>query len=136
CSLAGTQRGTREGPQPARAVWARFLEGRVRVMKINRSMVAAVLMMVGSFSAMGCKKDATAQELPATPAQASATADQPVATPAPEPVKAASTTPVAANPSPATLMGPSSAGFIRPAPPPLRIEVPGRAPSGHHIFRR
>jgi hypothetical protein len=112
------------------------------VMKIHRSMLAAVVMMVGSLGAMGCKGNATqGAEAPATPAQAGTPVEAPAASaapapePAPEPVKAAAIAPSTST-SPGILAGPSGAPFVRPAPPPLRLEFPGVAPTAHHVFRR
>jgi hypothetical protein len=110
-------------------------------MKINRSMLAAVVMVVGSLSAMGCKQNAAPSAPPeaaATPAQATPAPEQPATTPAPapEPVKAASIGPIAPSTSPGILTGANGVRFVRPAPPALRIELPGAAPSGRHVFRR
>ena len=112
-------------------------------MKSNRSMLAAVVMVVGSFAAMGCNKSAmpgAPGEAATTPAQATPAPEQPAATPAPapepEPVKAATIAPSTPATSPGILTGANGIRLARPAPPPLRIEVPGMAPSTHHVFRR
>ena len=108
-------------------------------MKINRSMLAVVAMMLGSLSAMGCKQSAAQgapQEAATAPAQISAATEAPAESPAPapEPVKAASIGP-SGSPLSGIVSGPSGASFVRP-PPPLRVEVPGPAPSPDFTFVR
>jgi WXXGXW repeat (2 copies) len=94
-------------------------------MNLDRSMLVAVAMMVGSFSAMGCKQGSVAQD------------SAPAADNAPAEV-ASATTDVASQAvtSPGVAQDENGVRYARPAPPALRLETPGRAPSAHHVWQR
>ncbi|MFT3775482.1 MAG: hypothetical protein QM820_59805 [Minicystis sp.] len=98
-------------------------------MKLNGKALVAVVMMLGSMAAIGCKKTEApvTQEPEATPvAQDTGTGDD-VAT-------AAATAEAPAAEAHASVA--VSAGVRRPAPPALREESSGRAPSAHHVWQR
>jgi len=79
-------------------------------MKLNRSVLVAVTMMVGSVAGLGCKSKAAAAD-PTPPL------DQPAA---------------AATTDDATVA--ADATIAIPAPPAFREEIPAPAPSEHHVF--
>mgnify|MGYP001550325369 CR=1 FL=1 len=89
-------------------------------MKLNGKALVAVVAMFGSMAAVGCKKsgDAASEAAPApvTLQADTANADAPAAS------DERTTVTVAAG--------------TRAAPPALRVERPGRAPSAHHVWQR
>ena len=87
-------------------------------MKLNRSVLVAVAMMVGSLSAMGCKKGATPEDTSKEQAAAPVAVQPEAEAPA---VKEDVTTVLAVR---------------APAPPALRVEVQGPAPSPRHRWTR
>jgi hypothetical protein len=96
-------------------------EGRT-VMNLNGKSLVAVAMVLGAMATMGCKKPATLAAEPETapvaqPTETTATADAPATTDERTSVSV-------------------SAGANRPAPPALRAENPGRAPSARHAWQR
>jgi len=94
-------------------------------MKRMGNVLVAVAMMVGALGATGCTKagDQAAQQDGAPVAEPAAQNDAPAADDAPAP--ADDTTAV------------MQASITRlPAPPAVRVEVPGVAPSAHHVWQR
>ena len=91
--------------------------------RIGRALVA-VAMMVGALGAVGCKKSND----PATQQDSA-----PVAQPTAEAPKVDA--PAAAQGEATTVIKASATARL-PAPPVLRVENPGRAPSTRHIWRR
>ena len=89
-------------------------------MKLNGKALVAVVARFGSMAAVGCKKsgDAASEAAPApvTLQADTANADAPAAS------DERTTVTVAAG--------------TRAAPPALRVERPGRAPSAHHVWQR
>jgi hypothetical protein len=99
-------------------------------MKINRSALVAVAMIVGSFTAMGCKSSNEAKAEPVAQEQAAAE------TPRAEAPVVDDTATQTAVTSPGVAQDAKGFRYARPAPPALRFEVEGRAPSAHHVFQR
>ncbi|HVY45495.1 MAG TPA: hypothetical protein VHB21_06425 [Minicystis sp.] len=90
-------------------------------MILRRSVVVAVVMMLGSTAAIGCKSNdstATPEDAPADQAAAPAPAEQAADAPASQEDAAAA---------------PSTDANI-PAPPAAKVEVQGTAPSAHHVW--
>jgi hypothetical protein len=96
-----------------------------RVMMLNRSVLAAVVMMVGSLGAMGCKH----RDDPSSTAPAQAAPAQADAPPANDGTTQVET-------SPGVEQDANGVRYASPAPPALRVEVAGVAPSAHHTWRR
>jgi hypothetical protein len=94
-------------------------------MKLSRSMMVAVAMVIGSLGALGCNKTA-------------AISDEAAATPAVEPVVAAAADGAAKTDESTTILAKASVGVTTqiPAPPKRRYESPGRAPSRDHTWER
>ena len=93
-----------------------------RITSFNRSVLAAVVMMVGSFGALGCKH---------ADAQIAARDDAPAAD---APAANDDTTQVVT--APGVEQDANGVRYAVPAPPALRVEVPGAAPSPHHTWQR
>src|SRR5690348_16934805 len=116
------------------------------IMKLDGKALALVAVMFGAMSATGCKKSEapTQPEVtpvvltpddPATGSAAPAASDAPVANS--EAPAASSAAPVANGAAPAISDKLTMVASARTeAPPALREESPGRAPSAHHVWQR